>query len=255
MHQLHTHPLPATVDPADLAGSTVIVVDLLRASTTICHALHAGATCIIPFLEVVDTNDAVKSYDRCQLVLGGERNGLIIPRFDLGNSPAEYTADQVDGRIVLFTTTNGTRALHHASQAKEVLIGAAVNALAVATAASAAPGRIDILCAGTDGQVTEEDLLAAGALAHRIYQIRPKCEWKSDAATTSAHHVWEELVKAARIQGCNESDQLAHRLIATQGGRNLIDIGKADDLPRCAQLDTLAVVPAWNRQTGQIRLR
>jgi len=255
MRQIHTHALPCLVDADELAPAVVIVVDLLRASTTICHALHAGAASVIPLVDVADAQAAIQRLDRRQLVLGGERKGRRIQHFELGNSPTEYTPAAVAGRKVLFTTTNGTRALHHARQAREVLVGAAVNARAVATAAAGGSQRVDILCAGTDGQISDEDLLAAGAIASRVVQGTPGIEWDADQATESACQAWQALTTAARSKGWSESAQLAQQLTATLGGQNLIRIGKAGDLLHCAQLDTLPVVPSWDRPTGQIRLR
>ena len=96
-------------------------------------------------------------------MLGGERRGKRIEGFDLGNSPAEYTPEAVGGRRVFITTTNGTRALHHARLARRVVVGAFVNLSAVVASVRDEP-RVDILCAGTDGSETREDILAAGAI-------------------------------------------------------------------------------------------
>jgi len=144
--QLAVHYLPQFVSESELAGSTVVVVDLLRASTTICHALAYGAKCVVPCLEIAETWTRAKQFSRDQIVLGGERGGERIEGFDLGNSPADYTADQVFGRTVLFTTTNGTKALAHARLASRVLIGAAANRATLAETIVAAP-QIDILSA------------------------------------------------------------------------------------------------------------
>src|SRR5215218_3513126 len=115
-HYLRVHKLPQAVDREELVGSTVVVVDLLRATSTICQALAAGATEVVPFLEVSQALEAAEKHGRRDIVLGGERGGKRIDGFDLGNSPAEYTPATVGGRRVFFTTTNGTRALDHARQ-------------------------------------------------------------------------------------------------------------------------------------------
>ena len=81
--------LPQFVGESELAGSTVVVVDLVRASTTICHALNSGGTALIPCLEVDDVVRHTEGLGRDEVVLGGERGGEIIPGFELGNSPAE----------------------------------------------------------------------------------------------------------------------------------------------------------------------
>ncbi|HCK42208.1 MAG TPA: 2-phosphosulfolactate phosphatase, partial [Planctomycetaceae bacterium] len=128
------HYLPQFIAETELADQVVVVVDLLRASTTICQALASGATEVVPCLEVDETFLKAESYERSHMVMGGERGGERISGFDLGNSPTEYSPDQVFDRTVLFTTTNGTRALAHAKLAKRILIGAAVNRKALTTA-------------------------------------------------------------------------------------------------------------------------
>ena len=247
MPHLAVHYLPQFVAEAELAGSTVIVIDLLRASTTICQALAAGAKCVVPSIEVDATIANAAEWERGDIVLGGERGGQRIDGFDLGNSPDEYTADQVFGRTVLFTTTNGTKALAHARLAKRVLIGATVNRQAVVDAV-AHDAQVDILCAGTGGKVTREDILAAGAIAT---QLPPRItnEW-CDAACRE----WSELLTTAHALQRSPSQQLANELRDTLGGKNLLSLGYDNDLTWCAQLDQLEVVPELDPATGQIRL-
>src|SRR5262249_5944787 len=124
---LCVHLLPSLTTPADLAGGLAVVIDVLRASTTICHALAAGAKEVIPCLEVEEARERANRYVPGDAVLGGERGGLRIEGFDLGNSPREYTPTTVGGRTVLFTTTNGTRAMRQCTEAARVVIGAFVN--------------------------------------------------------------------------------------------------------------------------------
>src|SRR5688572_1438332 len=116
--QLSVYNLPREVVEEDLSGSVVIVIDLLRASSTICQAIASGAREVVPFLEVEETLAAAEKAGRSQLVLGGEREGGKIAGFDVGNSPYEYTEEVVGGWHVFFTTTNGTRALHHSRKAR-----------------------------------------------------------------------------------------------------------------------------------------
>src|SRR5579862_6055151 len=128
---LHVHLLPALVEPEELAASTVVVIDVLRASTTINQALAEGATEVIPCLEVEEARRIAAGLPSGLTVLGGEREGLRIPDFDLGNSPGEYRPDTVAGKTVVFTTTNGTRAMIACRAASRVLVGAFVNWSAV----------------------------------------------------------------------------------------------------------------------------
>jgi len=250
MPTLNVHFLPSHVDASALAGSTVIVVDLLRASSTICQALASRAICVMPFLEIDETRRAAERLPRSKIVLGGERQGRIIEGFDLGNSPLEYTPDAVAGRQVLFTTTNGTRALLHGPLAKRTLIGCALNRKAVADSVAGAP-QVDILCAGTDGAVTGEDIMAAGAIAqslldkHDIEQI--------NRGARNALAAWALVLSAARQFNLSVAEAFAQEMRETPGGSNLLYIGHDADLVACSQLDTLGIVPEFDRATGEIR--
>src|SRR5258706_13920045 len=128
--QLDVYLLPALVEPAQLAGKTAVVIDVLRATTTIVHALAAGATQVIPCLEVDEARRIAAELGE-RAISGGERGGKQIPGFDLGNSPAEYSRERVAGKTVVFTTTNGTRAMLRCKAARRVLLGAFVNFSAV----------------------------------------------------------------------------------------------------------------------------
>src|SRR3989339_400165 len=160
-NQLHGYTPPTPGAAGGLAGATVVVIDVLRASTTIIHALNAGAAEIIPCGEVEQARALAADFPREEVVLGGERGGLPIDGFDLGNSPSEYTPDRVAGRTIVFTTTNGTRAMMRCRKAGRVLIGAFVNASAVAEQLVGCE-RISLLCAGTEGEYSRDDILMAG---------------------------------------------------------------------------------------------
>lgn len=249
--RISVHYLPQFVAEADLAEQTIVVIDLLRASTTICRALASGARDVTAFRDVGDVVRAAEARgDRSDLILGGERGGELIPGFDLGNSPAEYTPDRVFGRGVLFTTTNGTMALQHARLASRVLVGAAVNLSAVVETLADEPS-VHLLCAGTNGHVTREDKLAAGAIAHLLGQAEG-VEADFDDAAAAVVREWDELLTTAHALGRTASEQLALELRDTQGGKNLIALGMDDDLPLCAEIDALDVVPEYDPATGRV---
>ena len=250
MPTLNVHLLPTQVAAEELAGSVVIVIDLLRASSTICQALASGATCVMPFLEIEDARRAAAAFDRSRIVLGGERHGRVIEGFDLGNSPLEYSPIAVAGKPLLFTTTNGTRAMLHARLARRTLIGCALNRQAIAAAVADEP-RVDILCAGTDGAVTGEDVLAAGAIADVL--VGPNAAWEMNAVAAEALQEWQAMVAAGAAAGLEPSAQFALAMRDTPGGSNLLDIGHAIDLAVCSELDILPIVPELNHATGEIR--
>jgi 2-phosphosulfolactate phosphatase len=240
MQQIRVHNLPQNVAAEELSGSTVVVIDLLRASSTICQALAAGTTEVVPFLEVEDAR-AAAAIDRANVVLGGERGGKRIDGFDLGNSPSEYTRATVGGRRVLLTTTNGTRALDHARQARRVVVGSLLNLSAV-VASIRDEQRVDLLCAGTNGSESREDILAAGAMVEELL-ARDRAIWQLDDAAEAALAEW-------RARG----DDLAVELRATPGGRNLLAIGMDHDLADCSRIDALTVVPELDIPAWRITL-
>jgi 2-phosphosulfolactate phosphatase len=247
---LRVHTLPKNVRAEDLAESTVVVIDVLRATTTICQALEAGATEVVPFCQIDEARAAAEKARRSRVVLGGERRGARIDGFDLGNSPAEYTAETVAGKAVYITTTNGTQALHHARLARRVVVGAIVNLSSVVESVMREP-RIDILCAGTDGEETLEDLLAAGAMIDRL-TVTPLADWQLNDAATHAVREWRLLVGKADISGRSIETQLAEKFRETLGGRNCIEVGNAADLPACARIDHVRVAPELDVKSGRI---
>jgi 2-phosphosulfolactate phosphatase len=251
-HRLNVHPLPQLVPPNALAGGTTVVIDLLRATSTICQALASGAVEVVPFLEIADARSAAEAApDRERILLGGERHGKRIEGFDLGNSPTEYTPDVVAGRRVFLTTTNGTRALDHARQARRIVAGALVNLSAVVASLRKEP-RIDILCAGTGGEVTREDLLAAGAMVERLTD-EGDADRSLNESAMSARREWRELVAAARDLGRSLSEHLAIELRDTPGGRNLLSIDMDRDLAACARIDAVDVLPELDVREWRIR--
>jgi 2-phosphosulfolactate phosphatase len=249
---LNVYNLPQHVPATGLGGSVVIVVDLLRASTTICQALASGAREVVPFLEVEQARAASASGQRSEIILGGERGGKRIPGFDLGNSPAEYTLHAVQDRRVFFTTTNGTRALEHACFARRVLVGALANLSAVVGSVKDEPC-VNILCAGTRNEETREDMIAAGALASRLAEVSAH-SWKANESAGTAIREWQRILAIAHADERSIDEQLALELRDTPGGRDLLSIGLDQDLVDCAQVDRLNVVPEFDVRARRLLL-
>jgi 2-phosphosulfolactate phosphatase len=251
---LNAYALPNLVSPEDLAGDTVVVIDVLRASTTIVFALDAGAKEVIPCLEVSDALAIAKQYSAGQCILGGERGGVPIKGFDLGNSPEDYSPDHVGDKTVIFTTTNGTRAMLHAKAAKDIRIAAFVNVSAVVQTLLDCD-RIHILCAGTDGQISEDDVLLAGMLVERL-QRQGGIPYEQNAQAITAREFW--LHSFALPQGLGvepiNSDLLAERLRASRGARGLLSLGLGEDIQAAAQIDRFTCVPRFDAATQRISL-
>ncbi len=241
--QLSVHLLPKLVATETLAGSTAVVIDVLRATTTITQALHAGASTVVACLEVDDARRIRQ--DDPQVLLGGERGGERIEGFDCGNSPLEYTPEKVANRVVAFTTTNGTRAMQHCRQADAILLAAFVNLSAVCDVLANQPV-VHVLCAGTDGEVTREDLLCAGAIVAKMEMRHAELQLNDQARI--AADAWNA------VRGDGSGEWLQQAVANSQGGRNLLRLGLSDDIAYAAQMDSLPVVTCVHPETWQIRV-
>ena len=203
------------------AAPTGLVIDVIRATSTICQALSAGYERVWCVAEVEDAR-ALRGAD---VTLGGERLGVRIDGFDLGNSPREYLEART--RHLALSTTNGTRAIVTAAErCDRVLIGSLLNLAAVTDAARAHGDDVAVFCAGVKGTFALDDAYVAGRVAHGL-----GCE-RTDAAEA-----------AVRLAGSYRSAEEAFR--ASRSGRNLIDHGPEleSDIPWCARESVLDVVP------------
>ena len=232
--------------PESFRTASAVVIDVLRASTTIIHALAAGATQVVPTESVDQVRRLQVSLPTTDLLTGGERHGVRIEGFDLDNSPQSYRADVVRGKTILFTTTNGTRALAAARDAGHVFIGAFVNRAALVETLRSVNQDVHLLCAGTDGIITAEDCLFAGVVAMDLaanagFQLSP------DASTLMAHEL-------ARVHG-RSPEGIRGVLESSRGGQNLLELGYSHDVERCASENLFDSVPEWSATTGTIRLR
>src|SRR5690554_3052027 len=149
-------------DPAEFAGKTVVVIDVLRASSTILTALANGCPEVIPVAEPKEAFALAEKYGRDQVLLGGEREARKIRGFDLGNSPDEYGKEVVAGKKLIFTTTNGAKAFLEAGGAAEILVGAFLNISRVCSYLKKKKREIFLFCAGRKGRLALEDLFCAG---------------------------------------------------------------------------------------------
>ncbi len=212
-------------------GAIAVVIDTLRFTSTACVALRAGATSITVLSQIESARQLARS-GQPPLLLCGERHCVKIPGFDLGNSPFEYTDETVHGRQLVFSTTNGTVAVEAAEPAQQVALGSLLNRAAVVQWILAQPpAPIWIICAGTDGQIAHEDVLAAGAIAELLCQAG--CSVLNDSAQL-ALDAWRQVA---------QPHSLLERLRSARGGRNLIESGFADDVDFASRLDSLPCVP------------
>ena len=223
-------PTPGGLDEIEKGKTLFVVIDVLRACTTIAHALGAGANRIIPMENVEDAMRLAATLDRDATLLCGERNSTRIEGFDLGNSPREFLPEIVDGKTLVLCTTNGARAMAALAGAKACIATALVTLDASARRMAEVPS-VTLVCAGASGYFAREDFLCAGmlierALAHSSVDVR------LDDGARTAHEF-------SRVHA---SDPFAF-LSSTDHGRSLVDLGFGDDLALAAEIDRFAFVP------------
>lgn len=211
----------------DLSGSVCVVFDVLRATSTMLTAFANGARRIYPVLSVEEAWER-KRRDLPEALLGGERHGLRLEGFDLGNSPLEYTRAVVAGRDIITTTTNGTVALRACAGAGEVLAGAWLNlsALAVRLSRKARDGSILLVCAGTGDRFALEDGLAAGALFSRLRPL------------TGARAADDASLAMSALYERHRNNPLS-AMRDSENGRRLSEIGLGKDIEWCAGVESL----------------
>lgn len=226
---IDVHFTPAEFDPASVADATVVVIDVVRASTTIVEALAGGARGVFP---VDSTEEAVRlatSLGREDTLLCGERKGVKIEGFDLGNSPAEIARSDLEGLRVVMTTTNGTPVLRAADEARRVLIGAFTNLSAVARAV-AGDERVVLQCAGREGRFGFDDALCAGHLLLKVRELTDVDLTLNDPARAAC----------TLAEGIDVSPSF---LRSTAAGRAVEAVELGDDLEICAAVDRHDLVP------------
>ncbi len=226
----------AQLTPTLMAGRVVAMIDVLRASTTICVALQSGARAVIPLESADEVLTRSKGFDRKEVRLAGERKTLKIPGFDFGNSPREYTREAVEGRTVIITTTNGTAALAAVQGARDVVVASYVNLTAVsALLRTALRGGTDvtIVCAGRDRQFSLEDAACAGRYARLIGKRLNSVEL-NDAA------------RSAMLIDRRYGDRLTTLFTDADHGKILIEAGFSADLEICAEVDSYPVIPIYH---------
>jgi 2-phosphosulfolactate phosphatase len=225
------------VAPADVAGRVVVVIDVLRASTSIAAALSNGARAVIPFETSEEAVTRAKAFERTEVKLAGERKMLAIPGFDLGNSPREFAREAIEGKTVLMTTTNGTPAIMNSTGARDVVIASYVNYTAVLTMLrTALRGGTDvtIVCAGRERQFSLED---AGCAGRYVYNVAKRVGGESIHLNDAAH--------ACSLIDRRYGDQIPKLFDASEHGRALREAGFADDLDACAAVDACPVIPIY----------
>jgi 2-phosphosulfolactate phosphatase len=224
--QIHTVSTVKEISPEQVNGRTVIVIDVLRASSTIVTALGSGFASVIP---VATANEAF-DLRSVNTVLAGERHCEKINGFDYNNSPTVIRKKDHTGKHLILTTTNGTRAVEKAMNADKLLIGCFLNASACMKEAMDHHSDITIYCAGTRNEFALEDGLAAGMMVHLAK--------KQDSSIETCD--FSKAMEACFLQLAPQFPQL---LFTTTTGKRLIDHQYREDIQYCSQIDILQIVP------------
>ena len=213
----------------DMAERTVVVIDVLRATSTMVEALVNGARGVYPAASTEEAIKLASSLGPEDTLLCGESKGLMVEGFDLGNSPREFGAERVADKRLVMSTTNGTRAFLMAEDADRVLSCSFLNLGAVVDAVADVEELV-VVCAGRGGAFSIDDAVCAGVLVRRLRELRDGEVELNDAASAALELSFRFRVGAAFLG-------------RTVAGRSLIEIGFGDDVKHCAQLDRYAVVP------------
>ncbi|GAK57872.1 putative 2-phosphosulfolactate phosphatase [Candidatus Vecturithrix granuli] len=239
--------LPSELAAKSLHSALAVVIDVVRATTTITTALAQGCAFVLPVLHIEEAFELQRQYaqEPHRPLLGGERGGQRVEGFDLGNSPREYTSEVVKNKGIIFSTTNGTRTLLALKEAAPILIGSFLNISAICQYILRHPFQdqrnpVILACSGVVNTFSLEDAVCAGMFVHFLSVAEP------DISKTPA-------AMAAELLYTHYQADLLAMLQNSDGGRRVARIGLAQDLVACVEVDKYPIVPIFH--AGKIVLR
>lgn len=217
---------PALIPLYNVEDYIVVVIDIFRATTSICYGIENGAEAIIPVSQVEECSAYLeKGFD---YLLAAERNGEVVEGFDFGNSPFSYTKEKVAGKTIVLTTTNGTHALHLSRSAKKIVIGAFINLTAICNWLKQQDENILLVCSGWKNNFNLEDTLFAGAV---VEQLKNSGFVVDDPALAA-----NDLYNIAK-------DDLDKYLKKTSHSERLKKLGIEADIEFCLKIDLTTAIP------------
>ena len=232
----------SNLDELSFSGKTTVMIDVLRATSTIVNALYNGAKEIIPVATVEFAVKVSGGMFGGLTLLGGERNTKKIEGFALGNSPLEYSSRLVKDKSIVLYTTNGTKAIVKAKFSKNLFICSFLNLSAVAEHIILMDTDFEILCAGRNNSFSLEDTVCAGKL------ISETLKSKKDLELSAAAKVSIALNKTF-------GKNLLNMLSETEHGRLLIENGFEDDIKFCSKLNTINAIPCFSGNVVKLLVR
>jgi 2-phosphosulfolactate phosphatase len=219
-----------TFQEEELRSKAVVVIDVLRASSTIVTALYNGAKAVIPVADMGEASKIAQNVDSDNYLLCGEKDGIQIEGYDLGNSPLDYTTEVVGGKTLIFNTTNGTKAIKKSIGSAEIIIGSFLNVSAVVENLREQNKDIVLVCAGWKGRLAMEDTLLAGMIIHLLNGGKLADE-STDGARV-AFGIYD--IYKSDIEGIVHQSNHAMRLKKLIGD---------DDINYCCKVDVFDIVP------------
>jgi len=217
---------PALIPLFEVDDYVVVVIDIFRATSSICYGIENGAEAIIPVSEIEECVAYQEKHP--DYLLAAERDGKVVSGFDFGNSPFSYTKEKVAGKTVVLTTTNGTHALHLSRSAKKIIIGSFLNLTAVCDWLKTQQENILLVCAGWKNNFNLEDTLFAGAVVEQLKDSN----FRVDDAAIAAN----DLYQIAR-------GDLDGYLKKTSHSERLKKLGIEADIAFCLQVDITTAIP------------
>jgi len=231
--QIHieVHFTPNHLDEMQLKDKNIVIIDVLRASTTIITALHHGAKEIIPVSTVENAVKISGSLFGDVTLRAGERNAKMIEGFNLGNSPLEYTPEVVKGKSIILMTTNGSVAIVKGKHARHLVVAGFVNMHAVIQFIEELDSDFMIICAGKENHFCLEDAVCAGRIINELEKTK-KTGLVLDDAAIAASTIDKTFGK-----------NILKMLKSAEHGKYLTSIGFGDDLKVCAEIDSMDALP------------
>ncbi len=228
---LYTVLSPELLKCYDITDSIVVIIDILRATSTITTAIHNGAKAVIPVDSVAE---CVKLGKQMEVISAGERDGQIAEGLKYGNTPFQYTSEFINGKTLVLTTTNGTRLLHMAldANAKEIIIGSFCNISAVCEHLIGQNKNVILACSGWKNRVNFEDTLFAGAVVNRI---RSHFDVNCDATGIAENLFLQANGDLFEYMKTNNASHY-HRLMG---------FGHEEDIRYCLTQDNASVLPVY----------
>lgn len=230
---------PSLVDELYFTGKTTVVIDVLRATSTIVEALNNGAKEVIPVNTFEFALKASGSIFGGQTILGGEKNTKKIESFNLGNSPLEYTKDVVSGKSIILFTTNGSKAIVKAKFSEHLIICAFTNLACVAKYLVENGKDIEVLCSGRAGGFSIEDTICAGRLITEIESLGVETKL-SDSA------------RAGKFLSKFLGKSINKMLLDSEHGKLLVENEFLSDIDYCSNLSTMNLLPVYSNGSVKV---